>query len=313
VSTTAPLPYRHHTHLPAWVDPDTPTKAGGKRRYLGVDELAYRGARTPSPASHALIAEWPLTNTAHRDDVRRWAQTEPALKGFGSGGEILDAIDNAPGARKDQLLLALLRLAQSRENFATRSLLQAMLPKLSQLAHYAHTGGDIEGTDRSSITIAAFLAVVHTYPVHRRHHGVAGNLALNTLHRITIDQHRSTAPRHVLRYEPRALEEVAAAAEAVAAHHTPLDVDPGDEVHQLLTWALDHQVITPNDAALLRRPLHCDPNTARSDLDQASAAELGISPAAVRKRCSRAIGRIRAAVHEQLGSDDLLDAMTVAA
>jgi len=138
VSTTAPQPYRHHTRLPEWVNPATSGKPGAKRSYLGVDELAFRGARTTSPAARALTAEWPLTNTAHRDEVRGWTQTEPALRGLGSGGEILDAIDIAPGARKDELLLALLRLSQSGERFATRTLLQAMMPKLSQLAHYAH-------------------------------------------------------------------------------------------------------------------------------------------------------------------------------
>ena len=93
MSTTAPQPYRHHTRLPEWVNPATSGKPGAKRSYLGVDELAFRGARTTSPAARALTAEWPLTNTAHRDEVRGWTQTEPALRGLGSGGEILDAID----------------------------------------------------------------------------------------------------------------------------------------------------------------------------------------------------------------------------
>lgn len=315
MSTTAPQPYRHHTQLPEWVHPAPSDKPGAKPHYLGVDEIAFRGTRRTSSAALALAAEWPLTNTAHRDEVRGWTQTEPALRGLGSGGGILDAIDTAPAAGKDELLLALLRLSQSGERFATRTLLQAVMPKLSQLAHYAHTDGDIEGSDRSSITTVAFLAVVQHYPVNRRLRGVAGNLALDTLHRITVDQHRSTAPNHVLHYEPWELE--AAAAGDIAKHRTLTtqtpSVDPTDEVHQLLTWALEHQVITPDDSALLQRSF-CFPSTDMPNRGHsATAAELGLSPAAVRQRCSRAIRCIRTAVQEQLGSDDLLDACTVAA
>jgi len=323
VSTTprTPLPYRHHTHLPEWVCPTTTDESGSVWGSTDTADLFYRGTHTTaSSAARALATEWPLVNTAHRADVQAWALTDPALAGFTSGGAVLDAIDDASSARQDQLLLALLRLAQTGERFATRTLLQAMMPKLSQLAHYADTDGDIKGSDRSSITVSAFLTVVHTYPVQRRPRSVAGNLALDTLHRIAADrkQHTTTARTRVLTWDPWLLEYAAAEKGIGSLNHTPLttdtttDADPGDEVRQLLTWALEHEVITTEEAALLRRSFLTDPTDTTPRGHSATAEELGLSPAAVRQRCSRAIRRIRTAVHEQLGSDDLLDAMTVA-
>jgi len=323
VSTTprTPLPYRHHTHLPEWVCPTTTDESGSVWGSTDTADLFYRGTHTTaSSAARALATEWPLANTAHRADVQAWALTDPALAGFTSGGAILDAIDDASSARQDQLLLALLRLSQAGERFATRTLLQAMMPKLSQLAHYADTDGDIKGSDRSSITTAVFLTVVHTYPVQRRLRSVAGNLALDTLHRITADRHtHMTTPTRVLNWDPWQLEYAAAAEDIGSLNHAPLttdtaaDTDPSDEVRQLLTWAFEHEVITTDEAALLRRSFLTDPTDTTPRGHSATAGELGLSPAAVRQRCSRAIRRIRTAVHEQLGSDDLLDAMTVAA
>ncbi len=323
MSTTprTPLPYRHHTHLPEWVCPTTTDESGSVWGSTDTADLFYRGTRnTASATARALATEWPLANTAHRAEVRAWALADPALASFTIGGDILDAIDDASSSRQDQLLLALLRLSQAGERFATRTLLQAMMPKLSQLAHYADTDGDIKGSDRSSITTAAFLAVVHTYPVQRRLRSVAGNLALDTLHRITADRHtHMTTPTRVLNWDPWQLEYAAAAEDIGSLNHAPLttdtaaDTDPGDEVRQLLTWALEHEVITTDEAALLRRSFLTDPTDTTPRGHSASAEELGLSPAAVRQRCSRAIRRIRTAVHEQLGSDDLLDAMTVAA
>lgn len=111
--------------------------------------------------------------------------------------------------------------------------------------------------------------------------------------------------------------EEAAAAEDIGSHTPrttqPPSVDPANEVHQLLTWALKHQVITADDAALLQRSFRSPFTDMPRRSHGATAAELGLSPAAVRQRCSRAIRRLRTAVAEQLGSDDLLDAMTVAA
>ncbi len=323
MSTTprTPLPYRHHTHLPEWVCPTTTDESGSVWGSTDTADLFYRGTHTTaSSAARALATEWPLANTAHRADVQAWALTDPALAGFTSGGAILDAIDDASSARQDQLLLALLRLSQAGERFATRTLLQAMMPKLSQLAHYADTDGDIKGSDRSSITTAVFLTVVHTYPVQRRLRSVAGNLALDTLHRITADRHtHMTTPTRVLNWDPWQLEYAAAAEDIGSLNHAPLttdtaaDTDPSDEVRQLLTWAFEHEVITTDEAALLRRSFLTDPTDTTPRGHSATAEELGLSPAAVRQRCSRAIRRIRTAVHEQLGSDDLLDAMTVAA
>jgi len=72
-------------------------------------------------------------------------------------------------------------------------------------------------------------------------------------------------------------------------------------------------MMTADDAALLQRSFRSPSTDMPRRSHSATAAELGLSPAAVRQRCSRAIRRLRTAVAEQLGSDDLLDAMTVAA
>src|SRR5690606_29733033 len=67
--------------------------------------------------------------------VRRWGRCEPALAGLERPGDVVDEIDRSDTERANELLLALLRLFQSNQQLAGRTLLQAFMPKLAKIAN----------------------------------------------------------------------------------------------------------------------------------------------------------------------------------
>lgn len=132
--------------------------------------------------------------------MRRWGRTEPALAGLGSLGA-LDEVDASTGGREDQLLLALVRLAQGGQQLAGRVLLQAMLPKIAMMVRRMQPSGNDDHwvEDRRQVSVATFSEVLQGYPVERRQSRVAGNLALDTLHQLTRGSRR---PRSTSRWIP---------------------------------------------------------------------------------------------------------------
>lgn len=264
-----------------------------------------------------LIQEWvdlhqsPSTAVA----VRRWVRLEPTLKGCATPGEIVDRIDRAPHAEKDELLLSLIRLAQDGNHLAGRTVLQAMLPKLSTIA--SRTSTSITSTwseDHRHITIAEFWQVLSDYPVERRPRRVAANLGLDTLNRISgvrkrpnpvpVDPHESMhyldedcPPRDRARYS------YLRAGTDETEIGSSFELNAASDLPQLLLWARQAQLLTQEEVELLSTVyLLADRPTA----GYAAAAEAqGVSQAALRKRCSRTVRRLTEAVRAELTASDL--------
>lgn len=253
-----------------------------------------------------LTQEWAELHaqTSTASIVRRWGRAEPALAGFTRPGDILDAIDEGDPPVKDELLLALVRLFQSGQQLAGRTVLQAMLPKLTKTATATNpalctSALNTWDEDRRHITVAEFWDVMTHYPVHRRTGRVAQNLALETLHRVTavraprppvpIDTSEPDAPQnrrtHTLDSSPT--DDPAAAVEGLS-----VDAD----LLQVLTWAVTTAALTRHEAHLLATVYL--PQKACGFA--ATAEELGLTEDAVRQRCSRAARKLKAAVRAEM-------------
>lgn len=263
------------------------------RQHYAADPDLY----IPSRFHRQLIGEWAdlhsLPSTSLQ--VKRWGRIEPVLAGYRWPGEIVDAIDAASGDTEDALLLALIRLFQSGQQLAGRTLVQSLLPKLCQISSSATTLCTSARTtwleDRRHITVAEFWGFVASYPVHRRTSRVASNLALDTLHRISGVR------------TPADPEPGGSSIDGLREDHQQLDstidglTDDADLL-QVVHWGVTNAVITRADARLLI--LSYLPNkTSGFGFDDAAEA-FGLTQAAVRQRCSRATRRLADAVRHEI-------------
>ncbi len=214
-----------------------------------------------------LTQEWAnlhsLSSTAAA--VRRWGRREPLLAQFSRPGDVVDAIDNAPAERKDELLLALIRLFHDGHQLAGRTVLQALLPKLARMTYSVDRATCRVDTmeDRRHVVVSEFWDVLATYPAGRRTSSVAGGLALDTLHRITGVRQPPTAEIPI---DPDTLA-------SVLLHHQREDTAAAEwdvfpdltadaSLEEVIGWAGDAGVLSSDDALLLslstRRPHEAD-------------------------------------------------------
>ena len=206
----------------------------------------------PSPIYRQLVREWVALNSHTSSDttVRRWGRLEPALAGHSRPCDIVDAIDEAGPTQTDQLLAALIRLLQAGQQLAGRVVLQAMLPKLVRITlRTSATSTDnawIE--DRHHITLAEFWDVLATYPLRRRPDKIASNLALDTLHRVSgVRRSQPDIPLNPTELSdsiPNLFRTIDDPAQAI-------ELFPVAALHQVITWGITRQVITPSDGAVL--------------------------------------------------------------
>lgn len=254
-----------------------------------------------SPLFRELTREWaalhhlPSTTTT----VRRWARREPRLAPYNTPGQIVDAIDETDPAGKDELLLSLIRLFQSGQQLAGRTVLQAMLPKLARTANYATAETTSTREDARHITLAEFWDILANYPTSRRPTSIAANLALDTLHRICPNRRTATE----IPVEPEDIH---------ILRSTGLWKDPGEtenpettaiggvtsdsDLTQVINWALGQSVIASDEAHLLAECYLAGPSFGFP----AAAARRGITITAARQRCSRASRRIAEAIAREL-------------
>lgn len=240
--------------------------------------------------------------------VRRWGRCEPALAGFERPGDVVDEIDRSDTERTNELLLALLRLFQNNQQLAGRTLLQAFMPKLAKIANSVPNTevGTQDAEDSQAITIAEFWSVMATYPVERRTSRVASNLPLETL-RIVTGQRREHAPipidPEVLSYSRshrRAQAELPAAQILAEQEDAPDQVvddalTPDDDLIDVIAWATRAGAITPDEAKLLVTVYLTDETPADWETTDGRRA-----PAVIRKRCSRAVRKLSAAVRAEM-------------
>jgi len=259
-----------------------------------------------SPLYRQLTQEWADLHAmpSTRNTVCRWSRQETALAGFTRPGDIVDAIDAGGHERKNEILIALLRLFQDGQQLAGRTVLQALLPKLVKTSAHAigcTSSTDTWAEDRRHITLAEFWDVMATYPVDRRTSSVALNLALDTLHRIS-GVRRPTAAIPV---DPHDLSDNGQLSEQhtwVTHTTTPspgtIEMTADADLLQVIVWGMREAVITQEEAQLLTTSYLPDDRIGFGFA--AAAQQLGLTQAAVRQRCSRAARKLTEAIRTEL-------------
>ena len=233
------------------------------------------------------------------------------LAGLASLGALVDEVDASTGAREDQLLLALVRLAQGGQQLAGRVLLQAMLPKIATMVRRMRPSSNDDRwvEDRRQIAVATFWEVLQNYPAQRRQSRVAANLALDTLHQLTRGLRRPPVDIPLdpddasARLSSRSYTEPRMASDGLSSDADLLEV---------IAWALDVRAISTEDASLLVRVYLPDPRHEGSS-GAGIAEELKLSHAALRQRCSRARRRLIEAVRADANGQVLAQQLATAA
>jgi hypothetical protein len=235
-----------------------------------------------------LNQEWAALRlqTGANDIAARWAREDVALSGL----ETLPAIENATegtvDARIDAIFHALVRRASTHSHresdLAARVVLQLMLPKVVLIAR-ANAEFLRDAGEREQLAVCGMYEAIRTHPPRITHH-IPPQLAW-------------TAHRYVRR-EVRALtrdQPVEWVGELPAPNP---GLHPSEELAHFLTWAVAQDVISPVSADLLAERYgseslakHCWKSV--GDL-AAMSRRTGLSPDAIKKRCSRARTRLAA-------------------
>lgn len=227
---------------------------------------------------NALESEW--DNLAARASTRaafaRWEQTHRVLDGLSRCDE---AAVNYLRAAGDGALHALLQIAQSSDRdaqLAARVLLQLMLPAVCGLLT-GRRGRYVRDADEA---IEALWTTIRTFPLHRQDR-ITANLYLEMVHLLS----RCPQPPHEV--------------PLLAHDQTRAQVNPSEELRDLLVWAVQREVLDrPTAQLLLDRYSPADPEAKLKDSTRAAAQHHQLSSAALRKRCSRAIATLSVAVQE---------------
>lgn len=277
-----------------------------------------------------LVEDWVRTCElpSITSNLRKWAKAQPALAGIKSLPELLDTIDSAGAERTDEILLALIHLTHDGQQLAGKVVLQAMLPKLSRMAATATMATTDANTmeERRQVGIGVFWDVLTTYPTERRTRRIAGNLALDTLHRLT-ETTRAVAEERPVDMTPgwrsphpngeayhgrwQFADDIASEAHAdptgdIVAAKVGDAPDPDGSLLSCVAWGVDVEVISRDEAAMLVRVYA--PMPGEDGGHQVVAAQLGIAEPTLRARCSRAVRRLTAAVREHAEGDLILAA-----
>ncbi len=216
---------------------------------------------------------------------------------------------------KDEVLLALLRLARDGEALAARIALQVMLGSAVRLARrtLAHAQGDLE--ESLSRAVTALWQVVREYPVERRTCRPADGISLDVLAALTAAGRSRQAevpgglPAEFADIPQDEPEDVGRRSMFwAAAHPSAAGACSDEQLVLLLAWGVRRAVVSVEDARLLLR-LHSPREPSTTVSCRAVADELGLRHDALRQRASRATRRLASAVADQalevLGAIDL--------
>lgn len=222
-----------------------------------------------------------------RIELSQWVNTRPELVQAESFAELKALTFCEP----DAVLSVLLHAHQAGSSLAGSTLIEFMRPKLSGMQKYARVANGVSVqaayADRTAATLHAFWETISTY--RGTHRGIAGQLALNTLHKITA----TTAVLDVAVDDAHfQIADAERAAEEFLRDDDPTEID----VMDVLNWAVDQGTISDSDRTLITRSYM---NEDGADI-AALAQEMGITHAAARKRLSRSIARVRDAVCDHL-------------
>jgi hypothetical protein len=246
---------------------------------------SQRARRQMSPATLVgrLNIEWDTLRESSEANahVACWANEDPQLAGL----ETLPLIEAATAGPVDLyidgILFALVRRAiehHQEAELAARIVLQLMLPKAILIAqNNARALRDAD--ERIQLAICSLYEVIRTFPVDRVRRYVPAYLAWQThalVHQAVLDQTREIADDTL--------------GERLA---TTEELHPSEELEHLLAQAVRQEVISREDAELLAARYSGDSDSDKPTWKNLAAPAqlgdaLGLSPDAVKKRCSRA-------------------------
>jgi hypothetical protein len=224
--------------------------------------------RGRSAVLRRMDAEWAALQDDGRAEVvcRSWAAALPVLAGCTRPADVLGRVAAAP----DVVLGHLLAEVAAGERLAGRVVLQALLPKVVRMASVDPGAGVDE-------YVTAMWCQVASYPLARRPSAVAANLALDTLKAVRRERHPVVdvvTPPHLV---------------VVAADRRPGRVvgsqrpPSGPGVVEVLASARRHRLVDAATGELLHS-VYADGLSG-----ELAARRHGLSPGAVRTRCSRAV------------------------
>jgi len=196
-----------------------------------------------------------------------------------TGGALLERIFASGDRDRDRLLYRLLELAHAGDQGAERILVQSLIPIAKHHAHRVRVLDGFSHADRVGIAIAAAWNVVRRYPM-RRTAKVRENLGMEILAELTPKPDANE--RHIHRYtETVSAEDL----EDLMDGWTPRP-EPEVQLVRIFTWAIDHDVVTRDQVALLTRAY-----LGEMDMDTL-AAELEVKTDTLYKRVARIRTRI---------------------
>lgn len=207
---------------------------------------------TSFPTLIALNREWAHLELTSSETVCCWAQTEPALAGCDTVSAVLDEARRHP----DPVFAALLRLGNAGSGLAHRVILQSMIGLLVRLAR-----GRAEVFEEA---VGEAWLLIAEYPLTRRPTSIAANLAW-ALRRWAAEHGRCPSSAGVENLPTHVVD-----------HNDP---DPAATLATACQLGLIDQ--------LTHRTLSAVYLAGKTSAQ--AGAELGLSAAAVRWRCSRAL------------------------
>ncbi|GAB2593502.1 hypothetical protein GCM10009593_37730 [Microlunatus antarcticus] len=217
-----------------------------------------------------MDAEWAALaeDATAADACHRWSASVPGLTGCRSPADVLGRVAAAP----DAVLGGLLVEAAGGDALAGRVVLQALLPKVVLMA-------SVDPAAEVDDYLTAMWCEIAVYPTARRPVSVAANLALDTLKAVRRQRHPVadvvTAPDVVLLAADRSPGHVVGSAGPEAP--------AGPSVAHVLAEARRHRLVDGVTRDLLTS-VYADGLSGES-----AALRHGLTAAAVRSRCSRAV------------------------
>ncbi len=280
-------------------------------RICSQEELA---ASRPVEHFRALVSEWvelceaPASSAA----VALWGRQEPVLRRFSGLGEVPVFVDGADAEAKDDVLAALIRLAQAGQVLAGRVVLQCLLPALRKMVAFRPTylrDCEISGARSSGapaeaehFVVSECWLLVMNYPLDRRPRKIASNLLWDT------KKNALSTPRNepLLSVELSVIDEVV----DVSDVETECLADPVFELFSrdlsaCIEWAVRVGALSLDQGRLLgdvfleegmRRPVVEDESGRRNPIYLTIAQEQGVSYQTIVKQVSRARLRLIEAI-----------------
>lgn len=254
--------------------------------------------------------------------LARWQEVEPALRRVAALGDVPMVISGETRAGQDELLSALVRLTQTGDQAAAVALLWTLAPWCHKTARWLHRESDefrhLTPADSTHVIEASLFEEMVRFPTHRLTYSIAANLTLNALRRVT--------PRRPgrLSCDPK-LSPV----EEDPFDSPPQDVDPAEldgcnsasrgeedvplwpgevpsrrtEIISVLAWAVEGGYLRRRDVQLLSDVYLKAGMTSGEGVSKA-ARKYGLSPATVRKRCSRATQALKYAIQHAAADEE---------